>query len=441
MTINWVDYEIIICALNLLYLVHVSACSRHFGPGVDTSGHFTGLLLPWNLMPLWRFKILMDCITMFQSYTRADLFELGSLAHERPMASLRHQLDHLFFRPFYWRRSGRSQRMGQRLQRPISVIAPHKLRQPAVVMHSKAESKSQARSALLYPQIQRHSNVQTRKLCFGLQNVQSINSKLDNVVDLLEDYHLNLLVLTETWHEDLDWVAIRILRGLGLSVIEAARPTTNNTRRDEANFVNQGGLAIITRYGINITKLDAKIRSPTFEHLCCKDGSGQLPIILAAIYRPGSQLACDLFFKELTTLFESLTTYTCRLYVVGDLNIHLERPAASDCQRFNEFLDTFDLHQQSCLTTLEAYWMWSLRPGTQIQMTSWSKSRVCQTIDLFAGRLRRRIPHQSLKEWSGGTGSTSRWTNLSRDSGAQGSVFQLTPEKQHLSWPSTINRW
>lgn len=51
------------------------------------------------------------------------------------------------------------------------------------------------------------------------------------------------------------------------------------------------------------------------------------------------------FFEEFTVLQESLATYSCRFYVVSDLNIHLERPMDSVSQRFNKIMDMFNFQQ------------------------------------------------------------------------------------------------
>lgn len=46
---------------------------------------------------------------------------------------------------------------------------------------------------------------------------------MENTLELFDDYHLNILALTETWQEDSDSVAIERFRSLELSVIEQAR--------------------------------------------------------------------------------------------------------------------------------------------------------------------------------------------------------------------------
>lgn len=89
------------------------------------------------------------------------------------------------------------------------------------------------------------------------------------MVDLFEDHHLHVLILTETWHEDSDSVTIKRLHGSGLNVVEAACPITGDSHQVEANFVNHGGLAIVSRRETNIGKVTTRLKLTTFEHLWC----------------------------------------------------------------------------------------------------------------------------------------------------------------------------
>lgn len=113
----------------------------------------------------------------------------------------------------------------------------------------------------------------------------------------------------------------------------------NNISHDNIGFVNHGGLAVVSRHDINIARLEIKIKPKTFEHMCCRVGGGETPFILAAIY----QQVCDLFFKEFSTVLESLATFNCRTIVVGDLNVHLERPTDINSQRLTQLIETFNM--------------------------------------------------------------------------------------------------
>lgn len=168
----------------------------------------------------------------------------------------------------------------------------------------------------------------------GLLNIRSVNNKTENVPNLFEEHCLNLLILTETWHEHADSVVIKRLRSMELNVIEAARNILPTTRLDNAHFVNHGGIALVSKPGINVAKVETKMKPKTFEHLCCRVGGGLATRLLVAIYRSGSQRVSDKIFREFSTLLEMLATFNSANLVAGDMNIHLERPDDVDSQRF-----------------------------------------------------------------------------------------------------------
>lgn len=64
---------------------------------------------------------------------------------------------------------------------------------------------------------------------------------------------------------------------------------------------------------------------------------------MVAIYRSGSRNVSELFFEELSSLLELLETYNATLWVVGDINIHLERPEDIHCQWLQETIKAHNL--------------------------------------------------------------------------------------------------
>lgn len=75
--------------------------------------------------------------------------------------------------------------------------------------------------------LQRHLNLQVRDIRLGLRNVRSLGNQIESVVAIIEENRLHIMVLTETWHEDADSVAIKRLRGSGLCVMEAAQQVSS----------------------------------------------------------------------------------------------------------------------------------------------------------------------------------------------------------------------
>lgn len=62
-------------------------------------------------------------------------------------------------------------------------------------------------------------------------------------------------------------------------------------------------------------------------------------------YRPGSQRVCVQFFRDQSTLLESLATYNCAILVVGDVNLRLQQPTDPDTQRFGQPIDGSEMRQ------------------------------------------------------------------------------------------------
>lgn len=63
-------------------------------------------------------------------------------------------------------------------------------------------------------------------LLFGLLNIRSLHYKVEDVLDILRDFDLDIILLTETWH-NLDSTCMSRLRNVGLCVAECSRPHSN----------------------------------------------------------------------------------------------------------------------------------------------------------------------------------------------------------------------
>lgn len=56
------------------------------------------------------------------------------------------------------------------------------------------------------------------------------------------------------------------------------------TRLDDAHFTNHSGLAIVSKPGINFSKITTGLKLKLFEHLCCRISRQQKSHVLAALY-------------------------------------------------------------------------------------------------------------------------------------------------------------
>ena len=114
-------------------------------------------------------------------------------------------------------------------------------------------------------------------------------------------HRLHVLTLTEIWHEDPDCATVNRIRSLGYNLIEEARTIPPTNKRANIQFVNHGGIAIISKPGTKVANVYLKVKVSTFEHLCGRVTLDDASSLLVVIYRPGSQSIDDL-----TTLLESL---------------------------------------------------------------------------------------------------------------------------------------
>ena len=60
-------------------------------------------------------------------------------------------------------------------------------------------------------------------LTFGCLNVRSLLNKFNDIIELCRDHHIDLLCLTETWH-DADSAVLGRLRCNGYNVVDRPRP-------------------------------------------------------------------------------------------------------------------------------------------------------------------------------------------------------------------------
>ena len=170
---------------------------------------------------------------------------------------------------------------------------------------------------LICPRISRHAIQRSRLTRFGCLNIRSVNNKIDDVRLLMQEEKLHVLALTETWHEDSDCTTIKRLRGLGLNVLETARPLDDKRRQAKTKFVNHGGIAIVATKGVVLSKIELRQKTTTFEYMCCRMTSGGSSHILVVVYRPGSQPTTTAFFDEFSALLATLASMSVPFYHHG----------------------------------------------------------------------------------------------------------------------------
>jgi len=194
---------------------------------------------------------------------------------------------------------------------------------------------------------QRHVNLPPRQLKFGTFNVCSLRNKVDGVQDILTDYDVDILCLTETWHEDIDDVPLRRLRTAGYQVLERARPPPSKLAEtaNTVDYINHGGVAIVAPTNIKVIKQPTQFEPTTFEVLCAKLSSCGASCMIAVIYRPGSDAKTEQFFTEFDKLLGYMSSFSSPFIITGDLNIRFDRPDDPATLRICDLLNAYGMSQ------------------------------------------------------------------------------------------------
>jgi len=126
------------------------------------------------------------------------------------------------------------------------------------------------------------------------------------------------MFLMETQHNT-DSVVIRRLCADGYQVVDRPRPRS----RTDTFISNHGGVAAAATPGMCLTLLDLSTEPASCELLPVRVVSKSSPCVVVVIYHTGS--LTTVFCSEYSDVMDHVTTNIEPLYIVGDMNIHLNR--------------------------------------------------------------------------------------------------------------------
>ena len=262
----------------------------------------------------------------------------------RSVYRMRRVHDCLHLRRYRGRRSGRRARKS-----PIVRCAGNGAF-VIVSARSPGSGPVQCRSPpVLHPvHIDRHSAPPGKTLVFGFINIRSLANKVDDLLETGRDLSLDVMFIAETWH-DTESVCLDRLRSGGYQVVDRPRPRPAAAM--DTIRTNHGGLAIVAPPGVCLKRLETGAKPTLFELLCVRVVSGSFSCVVVLIYRPPKvkkeaetdQTAMSGFFVELEDVLDRVVTFVDPLYIVGDINIHLERPDEPVSRQFVELLGSHGL--------------------------------------------------------------------------------------------------
>ena len=180
-----------------------------------------------------------------------------------------------------------------------------------------------------------HSDCNT-KLDIHYWNAQSIGNKTTTVYDYLLDKDVDVFVITETWLGEEEPVIIGECTPLGYSFFNFPRPGDKH-----------GGIAFICKSSLKLTISPTPLDTVTFEHASMTDNSKTFR--LTAVYRPPPSkvngFKYNQFMEEFDDFLGVLSTLPGKPLLMGDINIHVNKPSKPDVSRYLSSLEEHDMKQ------------------------------------------------------------------------------------------------
>ena len=112
------------------------------------------------------------------------------------------------------------------------------------------------------------------------------------------------------------------------------------------------GIAVVYKDHLTLVKI-TEGNQPMMEFFLGRLQVKQKSYELLIVYRAPSTSALA-FIGNLTDLLEQqVTSLTSELFILGDLNIHIDEPQDSDPKNFNDFMDCFKLENRVTFKTYQ----------------------------------------------------------------------------------------
>ena len=132
--------------------------------------------------------------------------------------------------------------------------------------------------------------------------MRSLNNKVEDVVELIQDCKMDVMFMAETWH-DPESISISKLRSRAFVVFEKARPRLPESLN---TLLTNHGVAGV--FNSMFRRMLLKLTSTaSFEHLCVRINSSSKSVIGLVVYRTGA--ASSLLYKEFENTLGILATY------------------------------------------------------------------------------------------------------------------------------------
>jgi hypothetical protein len=170
-------------------------------------------------------------------------------------------------------------------------------------------------------------NCAFKELVFGCLDIHPLQNKLDDFLEVRRQCSLNVVCLSETWH-DADSVCVRRLRASGYQVVDRPRPRPSSEIGTMGT--NHGGVLVAGVPGTRLSSVTSATVTitavTTFQAVCVRVSTRSFNCVVLAIYRPRSDAVTASFFDELADVLGRFAAMREPIFVAGDVNICLDRP-------------------------------------------------------------------------------------------------------------------
>ena len=181
-------------------------------------------------------------------------------------------------------------------------------------------------------------NFTLSQLKVGLLNIRSVRNKICYVAEILDEFSLDVLCLTETW-----------LLASDVGVIGAALPKTYSllhAPRPPGVWTRGGGVAVIYSSALsNIRQVSVDLDISSFEFMEVAININQQIVRIATVYRPGHPGTDRTFMNEFNSFMETFSSKNGKLLICGDFNYWVDDPTHKPYS--SEFVGLFDLNNFS----------------------------------------------------------------------------------------------
>jgi len=195
---------------------------------------------------------------------------------------------------------------------------------------------------LIYPPITSTTKTQkTKTVNLLVLNAQSVNNKAQDICEYTEETNADLVAITESWIKAGNKAVIKEMCPQGYKFKGTPRTSRTMSRGGGVGLIYREAYVVKPNNVINTTYA-------SFEHQCLSVKSKKL-MHLVIIYRPTrskkNTCSMDDFLKDLEVFLGELSLLSGCLLLVGDFNIHTNKPSDKHVRHFIEMLNSMGLHQ------------------------------------------------------------------------------------------------